>query len=401
MFRKKKLLLSKILISISLLSLFAMLVIFLKDKGFIKDRSLRSFQIQHAKEFDKKANTQLKLLQTNLSGKLIYEKDKKLFAYNPSNQLIQEIFSDLDVEHFGILDDNRIYFWQSQNKLYSILYLQNNNYFDKYFIPLKTNDGGNGIGTPPILAPNGEYLLFTSDRDSSDHQFRRTLYRYDLTDFTLRSLTAEKFIDVAKPSISSDSQLIAISYQNPDSNINHFGILISNSPSPNLYPGISLSNSNFIFSSDNNLIALNTATASAVFNLKKGKITQFFADNQTPQSRFQNSYLISQNQTILTKPQSNQSCDKKIIFAKDTVSQFSIYETSYDRSNLYLSKNYSVNDNLISLLPNPISSFVSNSIIVNTLDESKCQQSLALYNIYSQEINYVDFGNIKSAFWIH
>jgi hypothetical protein len=180
------------------------------------------------------------------------------------------------VEYPGVLADGRIYFWQKESELYQWLYIQKGSIFEKFYVPVETNDGSLGLGTPPIVSSNGEYVIFSSDRDAADNYRKRSLYMYSLEDFELSKLTDNKLMTVYEVFISPDDNFIGFTYQNIEANRGTtpkaLGVIVVATKTVNLFPHIQVNNLSIAFSQDSTHIFFTGQQGPSVFSISNGKI---------------------------------------------------------------------------------------------------------------------------------
>ncbi|MGI5828048.1 MAG: hypothetical protein ACOX6V_03445 [Patescibacteria group bacterium] len=258
------------------LSLFAVTVAIFNWKGYT-DTASKQIKLNTEKEPAKREDTEVSVSDVNISGQIMFVKDKKLFVLDPESNEVTELVSKPIVEHPGVLEDGRVYFWQEEAGVYSRLYLQKGKIFERFHIPIEPKDGSLGVGTPPIVASSGKFVIFASDREAVDNYYRRALYKYDLEKLELSKLTDNTVMTVYEIFISPSTDYIGFTFQNIESSKGAspkaLGIVVTETKTVNLYPKIQVNNVSIAFSSDNKLIYLTAQQGPAVFDLSKGKIT--------------------------------------------------------------------------------------------------------------------------------
>jgi dipeptidyl aminopeptidase/acylaminoacyl peptidase len=385
------------------LFIFLLTVAYLNFKGYISATDNLVNQKDTPADL-KKILTEIKIKDIDITGKIIFEENNRLFVLNPQTQEKEQLIDETIVTFPGVLGDGRLYFWQGPASPFEWLYIQKGKQFEKHRIPLQKNDGGLTSQTPPIVSADGTYLVFTSDRDATDNYYRRSLYKYSLDDSSLTKLTENKSMTVYDALISPNGKIIAFTYQNIEpgkaSSPTALGIVINGTKNVNLFPKVTVNNASIAFSYDSQYVLLTTTTGPSVFEIEKGKTVDSLQKGVFRAITKNNSIIIETPYEIDNSDFVNNCLDGAPLKINAN-NQIDLY--SLTNGKLEKIKSGKTNDALIYMdSKNSLSqvSKDSSNVLVFIQNNQFCRPTLGVFNLNSQSLSSLSLPTEKSYIWI-
>ncbi len=391
---------SKLIVIITVL-LFAITVYVLNSGGYVPDKKQFVLPTPNPNE---EQNATVAINPVDIAGQVIFTKAAQLYALEPVSKAVTALVTTPPIEAPGILADGRLYYWQKEGSSYKRLYIQKGSVFEKIMVPVEKNDGGLGVDTPPIVSPDGSYVVFTSDRDAKDNYRRRSLYQYDLSTLQLIKLTNNTFMTVYEPFISPDAQYIGFTYQNLEPNKGAsptaLGVVINGTKSPNLFPKVFVTNLSIAFMPDTKLIVFTGQQGTSLFNIEEGKVTDTISSG-TFRAVSADGFLVIEGGSGQVKTTFSEACfkDKPVDGPLPMANDISLYK--YENSKVtkvasFVSPEYSANV----ALEYPYHTFGQDQqVLIEYLDKDHCQRTKGILDFSQKTITPLDEIGNNAAFW--
>lgn len=384
--------------------LFIFTVSFLKYKGYINPIA----NLKQHKDTPEDLNrvlTDIKIADINIKNKILFEENSQLKIYDPSSNQENILVKEKIIDEIGILADGRIYFWQKPDYLYEWLYIQKGLLFEKFKIKLQNNDGGNNSQTPPLVSTDGNYIIFTSDRDSQDNYFRRSLYKFNLETRQTQKLTSNKTMTIHSAAISPDSKYIAFTYQDFKSNQPaapiSLGIIFADTKTPNLFPKIQINNTHISFSSDSQFVFLNAQKGPIAFEIAKGKISDSLEEGTIITVSPDNILAITTEYKV-DNIDFFKNClseeEKSKNYGNYQINLFQFTDGKFTKLNSYKAKNALINFQS----QNIYYQFSGNNedVLISMQNNDFCQKAIGFFNFNTSTVNPTNLPLDKNLLWI-
>lgn len=245
--------------------LFVFMALFLRKYGYIKNFNLSKMMSEPKMRED----TKITIADNNIKNKALAISANKIYLLEDKQEKI-ELVSENGITSPGILEDGRIYFWKKKGSEYAEVFLQKGEIFEK----VKVNTGR--IEKTPTIFPDGNSVVYLSDKESVGNFKKNDMYIYDLNSFQGSKILTNEFMNIEEVRMSPNSNLIAFSYDfikaNSQKDLLSLGVVVSRN-TVNLFSEVKLKG-DFQFSLDSKNIIMDSEEGVAVFNLETGKISQ-------------------------------------------------------------------------------------------------------------------------------
>jgi hypothetical protein len=158
---------NKFIPTIFTISLFAAIFFFLSSNNLLPEKPSSEPGLQTTTSGSQEATLEITGSNYDVSGKVVYEDQGSIYAYDLDTQSKVELLSvDQGIADLSSLPDGRLYFWGKTGFLhgsdYSKLYLQDQNKFTLHPLPIDSRK----ISGQPVLSGDGEMVIFADNQSS-------------------------------------------------------------------------------------------------------------------------------------------------------------------------------------------------------------------------------------------
>lgn len=352
--------------------LFVFMALFLRKYGYIKNFSLEKIMPEPKMRED----TKITIADNNIKNKALAISANKIYLLENNQEKI-ELVSENGITNPGILEDGRVYFWKKKGSEYTEVYLQKGSIFEK----VKVNTGR--IEKTPIIFPDGNSIIYLSEKESVGNFKKKDMYLYDLTSFKENKILTNEFLNVDEVRVSPNSNLIAFSYDfikaGSQKDLLSLGVVVSRN-TVNLFTDVKIKG-NFQFSLDSKNVIMDTQEGVEIFNLETGKVSQVMEKMK----------LIDNNskQFLLSKTgEENEVCQRPMI-------EYSFYE--FENSKLILKGKLKSANYLARIEGSHIFSWETQEVIGRFQDRQNCEEVFGILNWESDNLTKVEEGEMFFA----